>query len=61
MVIRVYDGRLTMVRLLGLNRVDESPREITRTNLTSETGENGWLIRFFDSSFFCEWIAVSYL
>ncbi|KAJ9704074.1 hypothetical protein PVL29_005383 [Vitis rotundifolia] len=50
-----------MVRLLGLNRVDESPREITRTNLTSETGENGWLIRFFDSSFFCEWIAVSYL
>nr|CAD1842083.1 unnamed protein product [Ananas comosus var. bracteatus] len=22
---------------------------------------SGWLIRFFDSSFFCEWIAVSYL
>ncbi|QCE15210.1 phosphatidylinositol 4-kinase [Vigna unguiculata] len=52
-----------MVRLLGLNRgeVDE-PREIaSRPNLTSESSENGWLIRFFDSSFFCEWIAVSYL
>ncbi|XP_014524497.1 phosphatidylinositol 4-kinase beta 1 [Vigna radiata var. radiata] len=52
-----------MVRLLGLNRgeVDE-PREIaSRSNLTSESSENGWLIRFFDSSFFCEWIAVSYL
>ncbi|XP_042493690.1 phosphatidylinositol 4-kinase beta 1-like [Macadamia integrifolia] len=52
-----------MVRLLGLNRgqLDDSPREITRTNPTSESGENGWLIRFFDSAFFCEWIAVSYL
>ncbi|XVF14897.1 hypothetical protein REPUB_Repub09cG0100000 [Reevesia pubescens] len=54
-----------MVRLLGLSRgeADESPREITtsRTPLTSESGENGWLIRFFDSAFFCEWIAVSYL
>ncbi|XVF61004.1 hypothetical protein PTKIN_Ptkin08bG0093300 [Pterospermum kingtungense] len=54
-----------MVRLLGLSRgdSDESPREITvsRTPLTSESGENGWLIRFFDSAFFCEWIAVSYL
>ncbi|KAK9292518.1 hypothetical protein L1049_020491 [Liquidambar formosana] len=52
-----------MVRLLGLSRgeSDELPREITRTNPTSETGESGWLIRFFDSSFFCEWIAVSYL
>lgn len=52
-----------MVRLLGLTRGEpaESPREITRTNPTSESGENGWLIRFFDSSFFCEWIAVSYL
>ncbi|KAK7410884.1 hypothetical protein VNO78_02080 [Psophocarpus tetragonolobus] len=52
-----------MVRLLGLTRgeVDE-PREIaSRPNLTSESSENGWLIRFFDSSFFCEWIAVSYL
>ncbi|KHN09605.1 Phosphatidylinositol 4-kinase beta 1 [Glycine soja] len=52
-----------MVRLLGLTRgeVDE-PREIaSRSNLTSESSENGWLIRFFDSSFFCEWIAVSYL
>ncbi|XVE83332.1 hypothetical protein DITRI_Ditri16bG0080400 [Diplodiscus trichospermus] len=54
-----------MVRLLGLSlgEKDESPREITttRTPLTSESGENGWLIRFFDSAFFCEWIAVSYL
>ncbi|XP_039014532.1 phosphatidylinositol 4-kinase beta 1-like isoform X1 [Hibiscus syriacus] len=54
-----------MVRLLGLSRgeSDESPREIitSRTPLTSESGENGWLIRFFDSAFFCEWIAVSYL
>ncbi|KDP42612.1 hypothetical protein JCGZ_24386 [Jatropha curcas] len=53
-----------MVRLLGLSRgeSDESPREITsRSNLISESGESGWLIRFFDSAFFCEWIAVSYL
>jgi len=54
-----------MVRLLGLTRgeSDDSPREITSrtTPLTSESGESGWLIRFFDSSFFCEWIAVSYL
>ncbi|ERN05182.1 phosphatidylinositol 4-kinase beta 1 [Amborella trichopoda] len=50
-----------MVRLLGLTRgeSDESPKEITR--IPSETGESGWLIRFFDSAFFCEWIAVSYL
>lgn len=54
-----------MVRLLGLTRGDtyESPREITssRANSSSESGDNGWLIRFFDSAFFCEWIAVSYL
>ncbi|KAG7987138.1 hypothetical protein I3843_03G117600 [Carya illinoinensis] len=53
-----------MVRLLGLTRgqSDELPREITsRINRASDTGENGWLIRFFDSAFFCEWIAVSYL
>eukprot|EP00268_Persea_americana_P033710 TRINITY_DN3333_c0_g2_i4.p1 TRINITY_DN3333_c0_g2~~TRINITY_DN3333_c0_g2_i4.p1 ORF type:complete len:1003 (+),score=194.93 TRINITY_DN3333_c0_g2_i4:504-3512(+) len=57
-----------MVRLLGLNRSeadDSSPREITRTIPTGESGsgggESGWLIRFFDSAFFCEWIAVSYL
>ncbi|XP_065874170.1 phosphatidylinositol 4-kinase beta 1-like isoform X2 [Euphorbia lathyris] len=52
-----------MVRLLGLSRgEDELPREITsRSNLISQSGENGWLIRFFDSAFFCEWIAVSYL
>ncbi|KAL0917749.1 hypothetical protein M5K25_012835 [Dendrobium thyrsiflorum] len=55
-----------MVRLLGLSRFvgDDPPREITRTNpVVGEggSGENGWLIRFFDSAFFCEWIAVSYL
>lgn len=56
-----------MAKLLGLARglvgePAESPREITRTIPTSENiGESGWLIRFFDSAFFCEWIAVSYL
>ncbi|XP_047168073.1 phosphatidylinositol 4-kinase beta 1-like isoform X1 [Vigna umbellata] len=52
-----------MVRFLGLTLgYTEEPREIaSRSNLTSESGENGWLIRFFDSAFFCEWIAVSYL
>ncbi|RWR92812.1 phosphatidylinositol 4-kinase beta 1 isoform X2 [Cinnamomum micranthum f. kanehirae] len=59
-----------MVRLLlGLNRFSDnydSPREITRPAIPKAVdgggvGENGWLIRFFDSSFFCEWIAVSYL
>ncbi|XP_076913024.1 phosphatidylinositol 4-kinase beta 1-like [Bidens hawaiensis] len=52
-----------VVRILGLTRgEDESPREITRNNLLSDSaGESGWLIRFFDSAFFCEWIAVSYL
>lgn len=54
-----------MVRLLGLNRfgLEDSPREITRSGpvATGEGGSSGWLIRFFDSSFFCEWIAVSYL
>lgn len=52
-----------MVRLLALVRGEhtEAPREITRTVLTSESGDSGWLIRFFDSAFFCEWIAVSYL
>ncbi|XP_008808468.2 phosphatidylinositol 4-kinase beta 1 isoform X2 [Phoenix dactylifera] len=56
-----------MVLLLGLNRflLDDSPREIIRTSPIvaggDGSGENGWLIRFFDSAFFCEWIAVSYL
>ncbi|GFY91277.1 phosphatidylinositol 4-OH kinase beta1 [Actinidia rufa] len=52
-----------MVRLLGLPRFESEPREITRTNPTGDSsgGDNGWLIRFFDSAFFCEWIAVSYL
>lgn len=52
-----------MVRLLGLTRSESEPREITRTTPASDTsgGDNGWLIRFFDSAFFCEWIAVSYL
>ncbi|GLJ36817.1 hypothetical protein SUGI_0742710 [Cryptomeria japonica] len=50
-----------MARLIGLGRAesDELPREITR--IPSETGDSGWLIRFFDSAFFCEWIAISYL
>ncbi|KAH7415708.1 hypothetical protein KP509_14G057500 [Ceratopteris richardii] len=51
-----------MVRLLGYNSQevseDECPREIPKT--PSPMGD-GWLVRFFDSSFFCEWIAVSYL
>lgn len=54
-----------MVRLLGLTRSESEPREITRNNnaaaIESASGDNGWLIRFFDSTFFCEWIAVSYL
>ncbi|CAH9120216.1 unnamed protein product [Cuscuta europaea] len=52
-----------MARLFGLTRGEPAePREITRTIPTSESiGESGWLIRFFDSAFFCEWIAVSYL
>lgn len=59
-----------MVRLLGLSsREEESesgsgPREIRRSIPTTSSesgGESGWLIRFFDSAFFCEWIAVSYL
>ncbi|KAH9311814.1 hypothetical protein KI387_026849, partial [Taxus chinensis] len=50
-----------MARLIGLGRAesDEFPREITK--IPSETGDSGWLIRFFDSAFFCEWIAISYL
>lgn len=50
-----------MVRLLGLARAESEdfPRDITRN--ANGTGDNGWLIRFFDSAFFCEWIAVSYL
>ncbi|XP_058731056.1 phosphatidylinositol 4-kinase beta 1-like [Vicia villosa] len=52
-----------MVRLLGFARgYADEPREIeSKSNLTGDSSENGWLIRFFDSSFFCEWIAVSYL
>ncbi|WZZ44169.1 hypothetical protein YC2023_040428 [Brassica napus] len=55
---------MSMGRFLSLVRGDsaESPREITtHSNLIGESGSNGWLIRFFDSAFFCEWIAVSYL
>ncbi|KAL2621684.1 hypothetical protein R1flu_001889 [Riccia fluitans] len=53
-----------MVRLLGLNSrvgidTDDGPREVVKTPHTA--GDSGWLIRFFDSSFFCEWIAISYL
>ncbi|XWS33160.1 hypothetical protein CRYUN_Cryun22dG0055300 [Craigia yunnanensis] len=51
--------------LSGLSRgeSDESPREITnsRTPLTSESGENGWLIRFFDSTFFCALVFLAEL
>ncbi|WOL00883.1 phosphatidylinositol 4-kinase beta 1 isoform X2 [Canna indica] len=58
-----------MVRLLSLRSfgLDPSPREITPPVPVSGqgsgggNGEKGWLIRFFDSAFFCEWIAVSYL
>lgn len=55
-----------MARLLGFNRFGSEPlpREITKNPVISgdsTSSENGWLIRFFDSSFFCEWIAVSYL
>ncbi|XP_023635901.1 phosphatidylinositol 4-kinase beta 1 isoform X1 [Capsella rubella] len=55
---------MPMGRFLSLVRGDsaESPREITsHSNIIGDTGSNGWLIRFFDSAFFCEWIAVSYL
>lgn len=43
-----------MVRLLGFARgYADEPREIeSKSNLTSDSSENGWLIRFFDSSFF---------
>uniref|UniRef100_A0A1D1XRF3 Phosphatidylinositol 4-kinase beta 1 n=1 Tax=Anthurium amnicola TaxID=1678845 RepID=A0A1D1XRF3_9ARAE len=53
-----------MVRFLGLSRLlsDDPPREITKDPApVGGGGECGWLIRFFDSAFFCEWIAVSYL
>ncbi|XP_021811972.1 phosphatidylinositol 4-kinase beta 1-like isoform X1 [Prunus avium] len=56
------DGPILKFRLGFSKAQGDSPREITSsTNLSSDTGENGWLIRFFDSAFFCEWIAVSYL
>ncbi|KAM2710718.1 hypothetical protein FF1_047047 [Malus domestica] len=58
----LMDGTILKLRLGSSKVQGELPREITsRTNLSSDTGENGWLIRFFDSAFFCEWIAVSYL
>ncbi|KAK3118571.1 hypothetical protein QOZ80_9BG0701690 [Eleusine coracana subsp. coracana] len=56
-----------MVRLLGLRNLsfgpEESPREITPAggDAAPPVGSSGWLVRFFDSAFFCEWIAVSYL
>nr|ACS49654.1 phosphatidylinositol kinase [Oryza ridleyi] len=57
-----------MVRLLGLRSLsfgpEESPREITAAGgdaAAHPVGSSGWLVRFFDSAFFCEWIAVSYL
>lgn len=53
-----------MVRLLSYTtRIgtdsEGGPKEIVKT--PSPSGDSGWLIRFFDSAFFCEWIAVSYL
>ncbi|KAK1323938.1 Phosphatidylinositol 4-kinase beta 1 [Acorus calamus] len=36
-------------------------RVLPSSSSSSSVGEAGWLVRFFDSSFFCEWIAVSYL
>lgn len=50
-----------MGRLLGYSSRDpeEGPKEIMKN--PSASGDSGWLIRFFDSEFFCEWIAVSYL
>lgn len=59
-----FQKNRAMVRLLGYNSQvgldsEESPREILKT--PSAVGDNGWLIRFFDSAFFCEWIAISYL
>lgn len=36
-----------------------APREVTEAPRFSNDG--GWLLRFFDSAFFCEWIAVTYL
>lgn len=50
-----------MGRLLGYSPRDpeEDVKEIVKN--PSASGDSGWLIRFFDSEFFCEWIAVSYL
>lgn len=57
--VRVQEG--AMARLLGYTSRDseDGPKEIVRS--PSASGDSGWLIRFFDSAFFCEWIAVSYL
>ncbi|EEE51839.1 hypothetical protein OsJ_33331 [Oryza sativa Japonica Group] len=60
-----------MVRLLGLRSLsfgpEESPREITVAGggggdaAAHPVGSRAWLVRFFDSAFFCEWIAVCYM
>eukprot|EP00850_Spirogloea_muscicola_P013514 SM000092S24482 [mRNA] locus=s92:267129:274309:+ [translate_table: standard] len=53
---------MAMVRMLGIGATDEEPREITSSPVAvTGPGDGGWLLRFFDSAFFCEWIAVSYL
>eukprot|EP00850_Spirogloea_muscicola_P020499 SM000218S06595 [mRNA] locus=s218:69990:77115:- [translate_table: standard] len=53
---------MAMVRMLGIGATDEEPREITSSPVAATgPGDGGWLLRFFDSAFFCEWIAVSYL
>lgn len=64
--LRAARSQPAMVRLLGLRGLsfgpEESPREITAGDAaTPPVGSSGWLVRFFDSAFFCEWIAVSYL
>lgn len=32
-----------------------------REDKSLQSFEGGWLQQFFDSAFFCEWIAVTYL
>jgi hypothetical protein len=55
---------MTMANMLlgytpGIPEDTELPKDVTRGG--SSSGDGSWLLRFFDSAFFCEWIAVSYL
>lgn len=43
----------------GIPEGGELPKDVTQGG--SSSGDGSWLLRFFDSAFFCEWIAVSYL